>query len=95
MRKLKALLASITALSCLCAGCLPIVEQISSMDFVIANAKEITTSGTCGENLTWNFEESTGTLTISGTGEMENGENNWGFLSLLGWSHLSIKKNYT
>ena len=30
------------------------------------------TSGTCGENLTWNYDESTKTLTISGTGKMEN-----------------------
>lgn len=27
-------------------------------------------SGTCGENLTWVYEKATGTLTISGTGEM-------------------------
>ncbi len=32
-------------------------------------------SGTCGENLTWSFDEATGTLTISGTGEMTNWEN--------------------
>ena len=30
------------------------------------------TSGTCGENLTWTFDESTGELVISGTGEMYN-----------------------
>ncbi|MDD6642794.1 MAG: leucine-rich repeat protein, partial [Firmicutes bacterium] len=28
------------------------------------------TSGTCGENLTWSFDESTGNLTISGSGSM-------------------------
>ena len=28
------------------------------------------TEGTCGENLTWSFNKSTGTLTISGTGPM-------------------------
>ena len=30
------------------------------------------TSGTCGENVTWSFDEASGTLTISGEGEMEN-----------------------
>lgn len=29
-------------------------------------------TGTCGENLTWLFDELTGTLTISGSGEMED-----------------------
>lgn len=29
-----------------------------------------TVSGTCGENATWKFDENTGTLTISGTGDM-------------------------
>ncbi len=36
---------------------------------MVASADE---SGTCGENLTWTFVESTGTLTISGSGEMTN-----------------------
>lgn len=35
-----------------------------------ASATEIVDSGTCGENLTWTFD-SDGTLTISGTGDME------------------------
>lgn len=30
-----------------------------------------TTSGTCGENLTWTFDSETGVLTISGEGEMD------------------------
>lgn len=36
---------------------------------LVTNADE---SGTCGENLTWDFKETTGILTISGTGEMDN-----------------------
>ncbi|MDE5768973.1 MAG: leucine-rich repeat domain-containing protein [Oscillospiraceae bacterium] len=74
MRKLKAFFAGLTALSCLCASCLPMTEQIQPVCSMIASAEEeeITTSGTCGDNLTWNFEESTGTLTINGTGEMED-----------------------
>ena len=38
----------------------------------ISAAAEDPTSGTCGENLTWVFDESTGELTISGTGNMEH-----------------------
>ena len=35
------------------------------------------TSGTCGDNLTWSYDTSTYTLTISGAGAMEDyGENN-------------------
>lgn len=31
-------------------------------------------NGTCGANLTWNFDEETGTLTVSGSGDMDAGE---------------------
>ncbi len=44
------------------------VIMIFSIIPLTASAAEI--SGTCGDNLTWTFDDSTGTLTISGTGEM-------------------------
>ena len=39
--------------------------------------KELVTSGRCGDNLTWKLEAD-GMLTISGTGEMYNGNSQWG-----------------
>ncbi|MDE5737233.1 MAG: leucine-rich repeat domain-containing protein, partial [Oscillospiraceae bacterium] len=93
MKKIKILFASLIVLSCFFASCLPITKQISFMHSVIANAeyaKKIVTSGTCGENLTWNFKKSTGTLTISGTGAMED----WRDGRKCPWYHLheDIKK---
>lgn len=37
-----------------------------------AAAEEMVYSGTCGENATWSYDATTKTLTISGTGPMEN-----------------------
>ena len=42
------------------------------MSSITAGAEGVATSGTCGDNLTWSFDESTGTLTISGEGDMYN-----------------------
>ena len=36
----------------------------------LLSASAVETSGTCGENLTWSFDEDSGTLTISGEGKM-------------------------
>lgn len=47
------------------------IFSIIPMSTVTASAEDVATSGTCGENVYWDFDESTGTLTISGTGEME------------------------
>ncbi len=40
--------------------------------FTIGVSAEGATSGKCGDNLTWNFNKTTGVLTISGTGYMYN-----------------------
>ena len=54
--------------------------------------EEKTTSGTCGENLTWEFDAETGTLTISGEGEMENYHMHVGPLADWGTYNNQIKK---
>ena len=45
-------------------------------------------SGSCGENVTYSFVSSTGTLTISGTGDM----NDYVLASQAPWYYLSIEK---
>lgn len=46
--------------------------SLSSNTTLYAVWKSNTIGGTCGENATWTFDETTGTLTISGTGDMYN-----------------------
>ena len=63
----------VACISSVCVGlfCLPLEPLVPILQHVLeitASAEE--TSGTCGENLTWFFDETTETLTISGTGAM-------------------------
>ena len=58
----------------LCAGAMLLTAApTGAISAVTAYAEETTaTSGTCGENVTWTFDESTGTLTVSGEGRMDD-----------------------
>ncbi len=56
----KKLLSIVLAISMICAF-VPLV----------VSAETTATSGTCGDNVTWTLDDD-GTLTISGTGNMEN-----------------------
>ena len=44
--------------------------ELPSISDIFGTKATAATSGTCGDNLTWSFDESTGTLEISGTGDM-------------------------
>ena len=70
MKKIKKVLSFLTAAAMLCGVAMP-VEPIMQMGTMItAHATKIL--GTCGENLTWEYDTSTKVLTISGAGEMED-----------------------
>ena len=47
------------------------------ISFIPITASAVETEGSCGDNLTWTFDESTGTLTILGEGAMYNYANSY------------------
>lgn len=47
-----------------------ILAILMMVSIIPITASAATYSGTCGDNLTWTFDDSTGTLTISGEGDM-------------------------
>ena len=63
------LLASIFALL-ICCELVSTPQITDSINSIIASSEDMY-SGSCGENATFSFDEATGTLTISGTGDME------------------------
>ena len=80
---LSLLLCVIMVFSAVAAGGEGRGEIIGEMQAVAeseAQAEAPVISGTCGDNLTWSFDKSTGTLEISGTGYMCTWSNNvpWG-----------------
>ena len=51
---------------------LSVILSIMMVISIVPITASAATSGTCGDNLTWTYDDSTGTLTISGVGDMEN-----------------------
>ncbi|MDE7093279.1 MAG: leucine-rich repeat protein, partial [Oscillospiraceae bacterium] len=82
MKKFKSMVAIITVL-CLCTCYIP-NAVLTETNMISVNAEDVVTSGKCGENVTWNFDETTGILTIDGTGEMQD----FNFYDDVSWKYL-------
>ena len=65
------LLAAMIIFGSVAAG----VAEMDFSDLFVSKAEAATYSGTCGDNLTWNLDISTGVLNITGTGKM----NDWAY----------------
>lgn len=72
---IRMLFSRITAVALsLCLSCtgISLTQETFDDTTIMASATSQEVSGTCGENVTWSLDESTGVLTISGTGDMAN-----------------------
>ena len=80
MKKVKKLISSLLVVAMLLtaaplSGFVGLDIDFSWLDFsskVSATDNELATTGQCGDNVTYTFDEDTGLLTISGTGYMQN-----------------------
>lgn len=71
-----------------CTAVMLVLAVIMSCVPIIGFAKEVK-SGTCGDNLTWELDDE-GTLTVSGTGDMENYGGN--YINPAPWYSQNITK---
>ncbi|MDE6425983.1 MAG: leucine-rich repeat protein [Ruminococcus sp.] len=71
--KMNKIIAGVMAV-CVMGFGVPYVNAVADNNTVIMASAETINSGTCGKNLTWILDDE-GTLTISGTGDMEDYKN--------------------
>lgn len=73
MKKIKKIVSALLATVMICGSAaigMSDIEPSVLGEIFTPKAEAAETSGTCGDNLTWTFDETTGTLTISGSGDM-------------------------
>lgn len=96
---MKRKLVSLVLCGCLVAGMFPAMaladnsQSPETTPVVAAETPEASpTSGQCGDNLTWTYDQETQTLTISGTGEMWPRQDNWFSLDV---AHVIVEEGVT
>lgn len=67
---MKKLIFTLLAALCLLGVCGAAADEVPYLQPFALRAQAVVESGTCGENITWEFNSESGVLTISGTGEM-------------------------
>lgn len=64
--------------------------ELPELNLLSTRAEAVTYSGTCGENIIWTFNETTGTLEITGSGAISDYSN----VSELPWYTYNSKIKY-